>query len=74
MKWVTVHRSNGTTEAELLRNMLESFGIPSRVSYETMGRLYGITVDGMGEASLLVPEDRAKEAQDLLAEHFTPEA
>ena len=28
MNWVTVHRSNGVTEAEILKNMLESFGIP----------------------------------------------
>jgi hypothetical protein len=71
MEWVTVHKSNGTTEAELLRNMLLSFGIPARVSYETMGRLYGILVDGMGEAQLLVPGDRAEEAKALLAAHFT---
>ncbi|MCK7478077.1 MAG: hypothetical protein M0C28_12135 [Candidatus Moduliflexus flocculans] len=32
MNWVTVHRSNGVTEAEILKNMLESFGIPARVS------------------------------------------
>jgi hypothetical protein len=54
--------------------MLESFGIPARVSYEAAGRIYGLTMDGMGVAALLVPENRAREAQDILAEHFTPEA
>jgi hypothetical protein len=74
MNWVTVHRSNGVTEAEILKNMLESFGIPARVSAEAVGRVLGMTVNGMGLASLLVPADRATEAQDFLAEHFTPEA
>jgi hypothetical protein len=74
MNWVTVHRSNGVTEAEILKNMLESFGIPARVSAEAYGRVLGLTVDGLGLASLLVPANRAMEAQDILAEHFTAEA
>ena len=74
MNWVTVHKANGVTAAEILKNMLESFGIPARLSYEAAGRIYGLTMDGMGVAALLVPENRAQEAQDILAEHFTVEA
>jgi hypothetical protein len=74
MRWVTVHKTNGITDAEILKNMLESFCIPARVSYEAVGKIYGLTVDGMGVVGLLVPEDRAREAQGILAEHFTPEA
>jgi hypothetical protein len=74
MNWVTVHKTNGITDAEILKNMLESFGIPVRVSYEAAGRIYGLTMDGMGVVSLLVSEDRAQEARDILAEHFTPGA
>jgi len=73
MRWVTVHKTNGVTDGEILKNMLESFGIPARVSYESAGKIYGLTVDGMGVVSLLVPEDRAQEARDILAERFTPE-
>jgi len=73
MNWITVHKTNGITDAEILKNMLESFGIPARVSYESAGKIYGLTMDGMGVAALLVPENRAREAQDILAEHFTPE-
>jgi len=74
MNWVTVHRSNGTTEAEILRTMLESFGIPARVSGESIRTPFGQSIDGMGVALLLVPANRAAEAQDILAEHFTAEA
>ncbi len=74
MNWVTVHKSNGLTEAEILRSMLESFGIPARVNAESIRTPYGQSIDGMGVAILLVPADRAAEAQDILAEHFTAEA
>jgi hypothetical protein len=73
MNWVTVHKTNGITDAEILKNMLESFGIPAQVSYEAAGRIYGLTMDGMGVVALLVTEDRAQEARDILAEHLTPE-
>jgi len=74
MKWVTVHKTSGVTEAEILRDMLESFGIPARVSAESIRMPFGQTADGVGVAALSVPEDRAKEAQDILAEEFTTEA
>jgi hypothetical protein len=74
MNWVTVHKTNGITDAEILKNMLESFGIPAQVRYEAAGRIYGLTMDGMGVVALLVTEDRAQEARDILAEHFTSEA
>lgn len=74
MNWVTVQKTSGTTEAEILRNMLESFGIPAQVSGELIRTPFGQSVDGMGVALLQVPESRVREAQDILAEHFTAEA
>ena len=44
------------------------------MSAEAYGKVLGLTVDGLGVASLLVPASRATEAQDILAEHFTAEA
>jgi len=74
MRWVNVHKTSGVAEAEILRNMLESFGIPARVSAESIRTPFGQATEGMGVAVLSVPEDRAKEARDILAEEFTPEA
>lgn len=74
MNWVTVQKTSGTTEAEILRSMLESFGIPARVSGESIRTPFGQSVDGMSVALLQVPESRVREAQDILAEHFTTEA
>jgi hypothetical protein len=66
MEWVTVHRANGFSEAEILRNMLESYGIPARLSYEAYGKIMGMITDGLGVTALQVPEDRAEEARELL--------
>lgn len=74
MNWVTVHKTSGVAEAEILKTMLESFGIPARVAAEAIRAPFGMGVEGVGVAALLVPESRAREAQDILAEHFTPEA
>jgi hypothetical protein len=74
MRWVAVHKTGGATEAEILRGMLESFGIPARVSAESIRTPFGQIAEGRATAVLLVPEDRAKEAEDILAEEFTAEA
>jgi len=66
MEWVTVHRTNGYSEAEILKNMLESYGIPARLSYEAYGKIMGFITDGLGVTALQVPEDRAEEARELL--------
>jgi Putative prokaryotic signal transducing protein len=66
MEWVTVHRTNGFTEAEILKNMLESYGIQARLSYEAYGKIMGMITDGLGVTALQVPEDRAEEARELL--------
>jgi len=37
------------------------------LDYESLGRVMGITVDGLGEVRILVPNERADEAKELLA-------
>ena len=66
MKWVSIHTTNGVAEAEVLKQMLESYGIPVRLRYEAYGRILGMTTDGLGRADILVPDTRADEARDLL--------
>ncbi len=66
MKWVSIYKTGAVTEAETLKNMLESFGIPAQVAAESVRTPFGPTVDGMGVAVLSVPEDRAGEARRIL--------
>ena len=62
----TVYRTAGLMQAEIIKGRLESAGIPVMLDYESLGRVMGITVDGLGEVRILVPNGRADEAKELL--------
>ena len=49
-----------------MKSHLESEGIPSILQYESAGLVYGITVDGLGQTKILVPEHLAQEAKEIL--------
>jgi hypothetical protein len=53
-------------EAQIIKGRLESEGIPVLLSYESAGLVYGITVDGLGEVKIMVPERLAEEAREIL--------
>jgi len=59
----------GMMRAQVLKAKLEAEGIPVLLDYESLGPVYGITVDGLGAVRLLVPLDRAEEAEALIEEH-----
>ena len=61
-----VYRTAGMLQAEVIKGRLESAGIPVMLDYESLGRVMGITIDGLGEVRLLVPDDRAEDARQLL--------
>ena len=47
----------GQMEALILRSRLESEGIPVCLQYESVGSLYGITANELGEVRVVVPRD-----------------
>ena len=53
-------------EAQIIKGRLESEGIPVLLSYESAGLVYGLTIDGLGEVKVMVPEHLAKEAKSIL--------
>ena len=53
-------------QAEIMKAHLESEGIPAILKYEGAGLVYGLTVDGLGEARVLVPVTLADEARTIL--------
>jgi len=62
----TVYRTAGLLQAEVIKGRLESAGIPALLDYESAGRVIGITVNGLGEVRVLVPDERAEDALELL--------
>lgn len=67
-KLVKVYRAAGEAEAQVIKGLLESEGISVLLQYESVGRVYGLTVDGMGEVRVMVWDSMAEEAKRLIAE------
>jgi len=65
---VVVQRCYGLDVAQIFKSKLEAAGIPVLLQYESAGPVIGITVDGLGEVRVLVPEELAAQAEALLTE------
>jgi hypothetical protein len=63
-----VHVAQGLLNAQVIKAKLEEAGIPVLLDYESVGPVYGITVDGLGEVRVLVPNRYAGEARMLIEE------
>lgn len=57
----------GGLEADIVKSKLESFSIPALLRYEAAGRIFGITMDGLGKVKILVPRELLEEARQVLA-------
>jgi hypothetical protein len=53
-------------EAQIIKGRLESEGIPVLLSYESAGLVFGLSVDGLGEVKIMVPQHLAEEAKEIL--------
>ena len=69
--FVVVSTVQGQFVERQVRAFLEANGIPTRVRGETLRTTHGISVDGLGRVEILVPDDRADEARDLLKQADT---
>lgn len=72
-KWQVVHVTSGVIKARIIEGRLEAEGIPVRLLYEPIGEIYAITVDGLGEVQVLVPEQWAGHALRVLAKEYREE-
>lgn len=65
-KLVTVYRACGQPEAEIVRGRLEIEGILALLKYESIGSVYGLTVDGLGQVEVQVPAKFVKRAREII--------
>jgi hypothetical protein len=63
---VVVARVPGRTAAHIIVAALHANSIEARIRGEAAGELYGLTLDGMGEVSVLVRAADADRARELL--------
>ena len=59
------------SEAELVRGILESYGIPCRIRSKISHQVYPFTMDGLGEIRLEIPSEAEEEARRIIQEHLT---
>ena len=64
--FVTVRTVQTLYEEAQIRSFLEANNIPCLVSGEVVGRVYGLTMDGLGARSIMVPRELADTACSLL--------
>ena len=65
-KLVTVYTALGRMEAEIVRGRLEAEQVPAMLSYESVGQVFGLTMDGLGQVQVKVPEQYAELARDII--------
>jgi hypothetical protein len=64
---VELIRIPGGINAESIVTALRGRGIPARAHGEAIGAIYGLTLDGLGEVSIFVPEEHLEVARSILA-------
>jgi hypothetical protein len=65
---VTVYSSMGMLRAQVMRGKLEANGVPVFLKYESVGQVFGLTVDGLGLVEVKVPVELAEAARALIRE------
>ncbi len=63
---VIVSRVQSEAVAHIIKSHLESEGMPVLLQYESMSKVFGLTVDGLGEVRILVPKELAEEAKRII--------
>jgi hypothetical protein len=64
---VKLVRVPGGINAASIVAALHGNGIPARVQGEAVGTIYGLTLDGLGEVSIFVPEEYLEDARSILS-------
>jgi len=64
---VEVFAAQGEMDAQMIRSVLESDGIDSMLSGESVRLTHGITVDGLGVVKILVRKEDEARAREVIA-------
>jgi len=65
-KLVEVYRAASEAEAQIIKGLLESRGIPCLMKSNAAPSVHVFAVDGMGEVKILVWKELAEEARGLI--------
>ncbi len=73
LRLVCVRTCQGYDLAQIYKSKLQAAEIPVLLKYEAAGPIFGLTVDGLGEVRVMVPEEYAAKAAELLRDLEEPE-
>ena len=65
---VEVYRAAGEMEAQVIKSLLESYGIPCLLQSKAAPSVHTFAVDGMGEVRVMVWEGVVEKAKRLVRE------
>ena len=71
-KFIKIIVVEGMLEGEILKCKLEDSGIPCMLKFESIGRLMGITMNGLGKVQIMVPGEYEEEAREVIACNVEP--
>jgi hypothetical protein len=63
---VKVYTAHGEMEAQVIKGLLESCGIPSLMQGNAAQSMQPFVMDGMGEIKIMVTEAQADEARKII--------
>ena len=66
MEWVLLSKEE-FFKAQIIRSKLESESIPVRIDSESVGRMYGVTLNGLGGAKIYIPKEFEEKAKEILS-------
>lgn len=61
-----IHRTNSREEVLVMQSVLEAHHIKCKVQQESIGKIYAVASDGLGETRLFVPEEDVERALEIL--------
>ena len=67
-KLVEVYLAPGEAEANIIKGLLESYGIPCLLKSLAAPSVHAFAIDGMGEVRVMVRESEVGEARELVRE------
>ena len=63
---VEVYQAEGEMQAQVIKGLLESYGIPCLLKSNASPAVHVFTIDGMGEIKVMVGESMAEKARRLI--------
>lgn len=65
----SVYSASGMLDAEMMKNLLESFEIECILLGESIGSTYGLTVTPAGGVEVMVRKEDVARAQDIITKY-----